>query len=72
MTKAEKFKTGDIVRLKSGGPDMTVQSYAAEILEGQVVHCRWFNGKKAESGAFREDMLIAGDGKDKNRRGSDD
>ncbi len=57
-----KFKTGDIVRLKSGGPDMTVQSYSTDILEGhkQVVHCQWFNGKKAESGAFQEDMLIVG------------
>jgi uncharacterized protein YodC (DUF2158 family) len=27
----------------------------------QVVHCQWFNGKKAEHAAFYEDMLIASD-----------
>lgn len=63
-----KFKTGDVVRLKSGGPDMTVRSYSDDIVEEhkQVVECQWFNGKKAEIGGFHEDMLILGDeGKDK-------
>ena len=33
------FKTGDVVRLKSGGPDMTVSDGAAS---GTYL-CHWFN-----------------------------
>jgi uncharacterized protein YodC (DUF2158 family) len=32
------LKIGDIVRLKSGGPEMTVQA-----LEGAVARCAWFD-----------------------------
>jgi uncharacterized protein YodC (DUF2158 family) len=31
------LKTGDVVRLKSGGPQMTVLS-----VQGQTVDCSWF------------------------------
>ncbi len=37
-----KFEIGDIVRLKSGGPDMTVTSLDRYI-DG-VYFCAWFNG----------------------------
>jgi len=33
------MKVGDIVALKSGGPDMTLCK-----LEGEFAHCCWFNG----------------------------
>lgn len=36
------FKRGDIVRLNSGGPQMTVQEPAAD--EGDSVECMWFVG----------------------------
>ncbi|EKO3926144.1 DUF2158 domain-containing protein [Vibrio metschnikovii] len=45
------IKTGDIVKLKSGGPDMTVQS------NGDRVWCQWFAGKKLEVGKFPENSL---------------
>lgn len=35
-----EFKPGDVVVLKSGGPDMTISS----IDEGQKASCYWFNG----------------------------
>ena len=44
---ADKFKIGDIVLLKSGGPKMTVTA----VLE-KVVHTAWFAGSKKETGAF--------------------
>jgi uncharacterized protein YodC (DUF2158 family) len=53
---ADKFKIGDIVQLKSGGPEMTVLS-----LPNQSFHryqCQWFAGKKLESGSFAEESLI--------------
>ena len=46
------LKTGDIVKLKSGGPDMAVQGL------GRVgFFCQWFAGKKLERGDFPVDSL---------------
>lgn len=35
----DSFKTGDVVQLKSGGPNMTVNDSAAS----GIVLCNWFN-----------------------------
>jgi len=37
------FVDGDVVRLKTGGPDMTVRAVALSAAEGKlVVRCTWF------------------------------
>lgn len=51
-----KFAIGDIVRLKSGGPDMTVKYTPAETSSSRY-GCQWFAGKKLEQGEFPEDSL---------------
>ena len=55
-----KFKVGDIVRLKSGGPEMTVkrehEEYSSKKPNG-TYDCQWFAGKKLEVGHFPEDSL---------------
>ncbi len=48
------FKEGDIVKLKSGGPDMTVTN--PKSLGDQVV-CKWFAGSKVQEGKFHPDSL---------------
>lgn len=50
------FQVGQVVRLKSGGPDMTVRSVPSE--HNQVYHCQWFAGKKLEGGPFPEESLV--------------
>ena len=55
MTTKSKFAVGDIVKLKSGGPDMTVQSTPA--VGGGYYHCQWFAGKKLELGNFPAESL---------------
>lgn len=54
-----QFTVGNIVKLKSGGPEMTVhgerQTMATKNL--LMVHCQWFAGKKLESGDFPPDSL---------------
>lgn len=50
---ANKFKIGDIVQLKSGGPKMTVTA----VLE-KAVQTAWFAGSKKEQGAFPFDAVI--------------
>lgn len=55
MTKAVTFAVGTIVRLKSGGPEMTVQSLPSQ--HNAYYRCQWFAGKKLESGAFPPESL---------------
>ncbi|MEI7209242.1 DUF2158 domain-containing protein [Pectobacterium carotovorum] len=52
---SNKFKSGDIVKLKSGGPDMTVKIYSSS--QGDSFLCQWFAGKKLEQGYFKPDSL---------------
>jgi uncharacterized protein YodC (DUF2158 family) len=52
---ALKFKIGDIVQLKSGGPEMTVQGVPGSTTSSY--RCQWFAGKKLESGTFQEESL---------------
>ncbi|MEZ8055967.1 MULTISPECIES: YodC family protein [Vibrio] len=47
------FKVGDIVKLKSGGPDMAVNVFNR--INGYK--CQWFAGKKLEQGFFPADSL---------------
>lgn len=45
-----KFNKGDVVSLKSGGPQMTIQVFSEE--SGQV-NCHWFdNANKLQEGVF--------------------
>ena len=46
------FEPGDIVKLNSGGPDMTVDRP-----ETGVVWCQWFSARKLEKGAFKPESL---------------
>lgn len=52
---AEKWKAGDVVNLKSGGPDMTVNCYN----QVGLVNCHWFDNTKLLSGNFEENQLEA-------------
>ncbi len=50
----QAFKTGDTVKLISGGPVMTVKNPR----HFDWVLCQWFAGKKLEQGDFSPDSLI--------------
>lgn len=53
---AGRFKPGDIVELKSGGPAMTVERIH-EGSDGTIYYCSWFAGAKDNSRGFREEAL---------------
>ena len=55
MTSEEMFKVGQIVRLKSGGPEMTVKRQRKT--SDEEYECEWFAGKKLEHGTFPHDSL---------------
>ena len=67
MSKQREFAVGDIVRLKSGGPEMTVTEVRSPVgtLEA-MVECMWFSGKssnKREHGYFPPNSLVKADQK---------
>ncbi|MBU4564049.1 MAG: YodC family protein [Desulfarculus sp.] len=47
-------KEGDVVRLKSGGPQMTVKFVDREF---HSVVCQWFEGHKLAEGNFSPESL---------------
>lgn len=52
MATGTEFGIGSIVKLKSGGPDMTVYS-----VDRSHLNCQWFAGKKLERGAFHVETI---------------
>jgi uncharacterized protein YodC (DUF2158 family) len=53
--KREPFSVGNIVRLKSGGPDMIVE----ELPLPDSVMCKWFEGKKLRHASLSPEVLEA-------------
>ena len=53
---AHKFKSGDVVKLKSGGPKMTV-AMVTEDDDCAIVHCSWFDKNSLFEKDFDEDLL---------------
>lgn len=53
-----KPKAGDIVRLKSGGPKMTVDDIIAPSNMPESARCVWFDGNERKSQVFSLDSLV--------------
>jgi len=47
-----KFKVGDSVQLKSGGPEMIVTEVLDDLGDHAIVWCKWFVNDKTESDTF--------------------
>jgi uncharacterized protein YodC (DUF2158 family) len=60
-----EFKKGDVVKLKSGGPKMTIDDiseYGSGNNSNMRAICIWFDGGERNEGSFRLDTLeIAND-----------
>lgn len=59
--KKKEFEVGDLVRLKSGGPDMTVKEWSRVY---KAWECQWFDGKRLRDAPFTEDQLVRPSPKD--------
>lgn len=59
MAKTKDFVVGTIVKLKSGGPEMTVKQEILNMSDRPTGNykCQWFAGKKLEDGVFPGDSL---------------
>lgn len=53
-----ELKVGVLVKLKSGGPEMTIRRVTAND-DGNSAHvsCQWFAGKKLDDGVFPSESL---------------
>lgn len=49
-----KFKIGDVVVLKSDGPEMTIEQIEPN---GEFVQCTWFDGGRRERDSFHIDII---------------
>lgn len=60
MSNQKKFKVGDIVKLKSGGPDMTVEAVDRNFNNEETgsFTCQWFAGRKLDEGSFPLESII--------------
>jgi uncharacterized protein YodC (DUF2158 family) len=58
MAHENKFKVGQVVQLKSGGPKMTVECRIDNLPdESEVYTCQWFAAEKLEQGKFSSDLI---------------
>lgn len=59
MSKVDGFSVGTIVKLKSGGPDMTIKEVLTNFQDKPTgsYKCQWFAGKKLEDGIFPAESL---------------
>ena len=60
MAQGKEFAVGTIVKLKSGGPDMTIKEVFTNFEDKKPTgsyKCQWFAGKKLEDGNFPGDSL---------------
>lgn len=59
----QKFKIGDIVILKSGGPSMTITNdkTGVDLSKGKVWNgnydCKWFDDKTMQKGRFPQNTI---------------
>jgi len=56
---AGMFQPGDVVVLKSGGPEMTVDHVSTDTQGKVFVTCTWFTGDERKSHAFSPHSLEA-------------
>ena len=51
-----EFKEGDVVRLKSGSPDMTIHQYPYQEFGASYddrAYCKWFDGSEVKGDVFK-------------------
>ena len=55
----DDLRPGDVVRVKSGGPNMTVKAVAPDGITGEpTVWCEWFDkNHKSQNGTFSPSVL---------------
>ena len=51
------LKTGDVVELMSGSPEMTVEVVGKDISGREFVSCAWFHGMEKKTANFPPDAL---------------
>ena len=56
VAQRKYLQVGEVVRLKSGGPKITVSKLGN--MDYDPVECKWFNGGQTQWGVFPQRVLI--------------
>ncbi len=54
---SEELKKGDVVELKSGGPEMTIDGFTNSGTTSAKCNCQWFVSFKLRRGCFSKESL---------------
>ena len=54
----DELKKGDVVKLKSGGPEMTVTDVANDDFGVMTVWCCWFDKTDVKTGTFPIESVV--------------
>ena len=65
-----RFQKGDIVRLKSGGPPMTVKEIGEYVGSPEGASCVWFDGRKQHAAVFDVATLEYADNSGQSKKAS--
>ncbi len=57
MSEQTELKPGDVVMLKSGGPEMTIDTIDTFDMHGPGALCQWFDGKDLKTHVFSFHVL---------------
>lgn len=55
----KNFQPGDLVKIKSGGPIMTVENNDLKINGKAFIECVWFDGAVRQSARYHPAALVA-------------
>ncbi len=55
---ADQLKVGDVVELKSGGPQMTIEAIDTYGTDREKAGCVWFNKTDRKTAVFELDTLV--------------
>jgi len=61
------FKAGDVVRLKSGGPKMTISGFGLSFMGEElkdIIRCQWFVKTELKDGEFNVSSVELDDSDD--------
>jgi uncharacterized protein YodC (DUF2158 family) len=56
--RVNDISIGDVVILKSGGPQMTIDNMWRDAVGGVTALCKWFEGSNLLTGTFNVSMLV--------------
>jgi uncharacterized protein YodC (DUF2158 family) len=69
---SEQFRIGDTVRLRSGGPVMSIMAMKQSYAGATIIKCVWWDQRKYQGAIFRAELLQPCSAESETTRGQPD